>query len=185
MNFKILSILTTLAMLQVSDVFSQNIIGNSFVCPNKTYTYSFDDSRDCDVYKWTVTGPSNAYNIESPTTTSSSLEVEFLDYGSFNIKLVITNPGGNNCDDLYKDAKDSIDVQSAFGSPPATSDITQNKTAVCGKTDNINFSINKFYIGEKYRWTLPSGWTSSNLNLRTITATPNGSNGGNVSVDVF
>lgn len=180
----ITTIILTQLVFQMPEVFSQNISGDIFVCPNKTYTYELPDPRNCDVYQWTVTGPSNAYNIKSPTTTSRILEVEFLGNGCFNIKLAITNPGGGNCDDIFNNTKDSIDVQSAFGSPPAASDITQNKTAVCGKTDNINFSV-KYYIGAKYRWTLPSGWTSSNLNQRTITATPNGSNGGNVSIDVY
>jgi len=189
MIFKIVSIITSLAMLQISVVFSQNIDGNSFVCANNTYyTYSLPDPRACDVYQWTVTGPSNAYYING-ATNSSSLNIRFLDNGNFTIKLEITNPGGTNangkrCDPIFDGDTAVVNVQSAFGSPPASSDITQSRNAVCGKTDNINFSV-KYYFGANYQWTLPSGWTSSNLNQRSITATPNGSNGGNVSVDVY
>lgn len=164
---------------------AQNIQGDQFVCPNGTIvkTYQLPDPRPCDAYLWWVSGPSSGYRIDG-SKENSSLTVRFFDNGNFRISLRIVNPGGTNCDNIYNNTTTSLDVQAGYGSAPANSDIIISRNLDFCSTEPMTLST-KFYRGAQYKWTIPAGWTSSNLNLRTITVVPNGLDGGVVSVDTY
>src|SRR5690606_585703 len=51
----------------------------------------------------------------------------------------------------------------------------------CGITNPLTFTVTSLPCATSYSWTKPSGWTGTSTS-NSITVTPNGQNGGNISV---
>ncbi len=59
--------------------------------------------------------------------------------------------------------------------------ITGNDDVVCGSTMPITFEVPEVPEATSYTWTIPPNWTGSS-STRTIILTPNGDDGGNITV---
>ena len=171
------------------NVTGQSINGPQFVCPNKSYSFKFSNPLACDQFKWTVSGGKENTDYEILNgKTSSSINIKFYDNVTIKLILKITNDGtidgtaSNECTNHNNNTSYELIVQSAYGSK--VTPIKQSGAAKCGSTEPISFEVEPHY-GAGYNWNIPSGWTINSNDLNKITVTPNGKNGGLVSVDVF
>jgi hypothetical protein len=64
---------------------------------------------------------------------------------------------------------------------PPPGNISGLSSILCGDTNPRTYSVTAVPGWQSYSWTLPSGWTGSST-TNSITVTPNGTNGGSISV---
>jgi len=131
----------------------------------------------CTKYTWTF--PSNwiqqgSYSIdEANQAVSVSVKPDNCTGGNVTVQ-------GFNCGTSSKIA--TIPVTRTAQYVPAA--ITGSSTAYCSNTNPIAFQTLSIPNITIYKWNLPSGWTGSSTS-NSITVTPNGKNGGTISVQSF
>lgn len=141
---------------------------------SSTFNYSVDPMTNANSYEWVL--PSG-WSIVSGAGTSS-INVTPNNCGAGTIKV----RGKSECPEdhtPYSSYREKTITRDAISSPGAIS--ASKPHSVCNNRTPITYSISPVTGATSYVWTKPSGWTGSSTS-NSITLTPNGTNGGIVTV---
>ena len=113
---------------------------------------------------WTVVGSATSYSIvlKPNNCTGGAVKVR----------------GKSNCGNYYSEYSNNFNVVRSVPTPGPISGFTDLE---CAATTPINYSISSVGAQFTYEWTKPTGWSGSSTGT-SIQVTPNGANGGTISV---
>jgi hypothetical protein len=156
--------------------------GPANICVNHLYIAGAP-SREVDRYIFTIPAGWRSGGTNGPaniTTTSNSIPIEPLPGTNSGGVVTVVGSVSNSCGGTANSNPTTINLvrQAVTIAPPVG-----YTGAGCGNTAPVTFTATSLTCATSYAWTIPSGWSGSSSS-NSITLTPNGANGGTVSVVV-
>lgn len=138
-----------------------------------------NDQIEVDFYEWTK--PSGWTVTSVPNT-----EFQQIDLNIPATEIPIANicvKGKGHCTSM-ESMQDCFELYPYVPSPCETSEIQGNSEVQCNIINPLIYSCAKVDGATQYEWTIPSGWSAPSLITTTnsIVVTPNGLNGGTITV---
>lgn len=156
------------------DNISPNIISNKSYSVNQV-NYPTRGSSDlnpfpAEYYEWEI--PSGWTTISGGNTRTIVVQPNNYSGGTIRVRAK------SACGSYYSNWSPAKNITRNLDTPGSISGVDK---VMCSNNSTKNYSVSPVTGAESYIWTLPSGWSGSSSS-NSITVTPNGLNGGNISV---